>query len=131
MFAKHETSKKLCPSYYGKIGAQLFGVVNKNGNVQFITPLTVTEEFINQNQNLEQRFRFTGKCIEKGCEQWHDEKSICSLPNKIKQKDFSQKENLQYCPIQNQCRWFSQDGKFACYGCNEITRNMEELIMGA
>jgi hypothetical protein len=61
-----------------------FRVVNKDGKVQFITPLTVTEDFIEQNENLEQRFRFTGKCVEKGCGQWNHEESRCSLSKKFR-----------------------------------------------
>ncbi|UOU99376.1 hypothetical protein MUU74_05295 [Chryseobacterium daecheongense] len=126
-------SKKMCPSYVGKAGAQLFGVVNKDGKVQFITPLTVTEEFLELNKeknSLEQRFRFTGKCVEKGCAQWNNEESKCSLSQKVQNLDvgYTNKE-LSYCPIRSNCRWFHQDGKDACFSCNEVTRNMEELLL--
>ena len=126
-------SQKMCPSYVGKAGAQLFGVVNKDGKVQFITPLTVTEEFLELNKgknSLEQRFRFTGKCVEKGCAQWNNEESKCSLSQKVQNLDvgYTNKE-LSYCPIRSNCRWFHQDGKDACFSCNEVTRNMEELLL--
>ncbi len=129
MEANFNSSKKMCPSYVGKVGAQLFGVVNKEGRVQFITPLTVTEEFIQQNDNLEQRFRFTGKCIEKGCAQWDNEESKCSLSKKVQNLETIRSKELSFCPIRSQCRWFSQDGNEACFSCNEITRNMEELLL--
>jgi hypothetical protein len=129
MEASFNSSKKLCPSYVGKVGAQLFGVVNKDGKVQFITPLTVTEDFIQKNDNLEQRFRFTGKCVEKGCAQWNQEESKCSLSKKVQNLEVSRSSALSFCPIRSQCRWFSQDGNDACFSCNEITRNMEELLL--
>ncbi|MGK6343351.1 hypothetical protein ACMGDK_14020 [Chryseobacterium sp. DT-3] len=132
MEANSNTSKKMCPSYLGKVGAQLFGVVSKDGKVQFITPLTVTEDFLKQNEdktNLEQRFRFTGKCVEKGCAQWDKEESKCSLSRKVQNLDFQKETELGYCPIRSRCRWFSQDGKEACFSCNEVTRNMEELLV--
>lgn len=129
MEANSHSSKKLCPSYVGKVGAQLFGVVNKDGRVQFITPLTVTEEFIQQNDNLEQRFRFTGKCVEKGCAQWDNEESKCSLSKKVQNLETIKNKELSFCPIRSQCRWFSQDGNDACFSCNEVTRNMEELLL--
>ncbi|MCE3075117.1 hypothetical protein [Chryseobacterium gwangjuense] len=129
MEANSHSSKKMCPSYVGKVGAQLFGVVNKDGKVQFITPLTVTEEFIQQNDNLEQRFRFTGKCVEKGCAQWDNEESKCSLSKKVQNLETIKNTELSFCPIRSQCRWFSQDGKNACFSCNEVTRNMEELLL--
>lgn len=129
MEANSHSSKKMCPSYVGKVGAQLFGVVNKDGKVQFITPLTVTEEFIQQNDNLEQRFRFTGKCVEKGCAQWDNEESKCSLSKKVQNLETIKNTELAFCPIRSQCRWFSQDGKNACFSCNEVTRNMEELLL--
>lgn len=129
MEADSHSSKKMCPSYIGKVGAQLFGVVNKDGRVQFITPLTVTEEFIQQNDNLEQRFRFTGKCVEKGCAQWDSEESKCSLSKKVQNLETVKNTELSFCPIRSQCRWFSQDGNDACFSCNEVTRNMEELLL--
>lgn len=129
MEADFNSSKKMCPSYVGKVGAQLFGVVNKDGRVQFITPLTVTEEFIQQNDHLEQRFRFTGKCVEKGCAQWDNEESKCSLSKKVQDLDMTKSTELIFCPIRSQCRWFSQDGNEACFSCNEVTRNMEELLL--
>ncbi|UMQ40687.1 hypothetical protein MKS83_14915 [Chryseobacterium sp. Y16C] len=129
MEADFNSSKKMCPSYVGKVGAQLFGVVNKDGRVQFITPLTVTEEFIQQNDHLEQRFRFTGKCVEKGCAQWDNEESKCSLSKKVQELDMTKSTELIFCPIRSQCRWFSQDGNEACFSCNEVTRNMEELLL--
>jgi hypothetical protein len=132
MEANSDTSKKMCPSYIGKVGAQLFGVVGKDGKVQFITPLAVTEDFLKQNQgknSLEQRFRFTGKCVEKGCTQWDKEESKCSLSRKVQNLDFHKEKGLVFCPIRSQCRWFSQDGKEACFSCNEVTRNMEELLV--
>lgn len=129
MESEFNSSKKMCPSYLGKVGAQLFGVVNKDGKVQFITPLAVTEDFIEQNKNLEQRFRFTGKCVEKGCAQWNNEESKCSLSRKVQNLDLNKNKELSYCPIRSQCRWFSQDGNDACFSCNEITRNMEELLV--
>lgn len=129
MEADFNSSKKMCPSYVGKVGAQLFGVVNKDGRVQFITPLTVTEEFIQQNDHLEQRFRFTGKCVEKGCAQWDNEESKCSLSKKVQDLDITKSTELIFCPIRSQCRWFSQDGNEACFSCNEVTRNMEELLL--
>ncbi|PZU20459.1 MAG: hypothetical protein DI622_07955 [Chryseobacterium sp.] len=129
MEADFNSSKKMCPSYVGNVGAQLFGVVNKDGRVQFITPLTVTEEFIQQNDHLEQRFRFTGKCVEKGCTQWDNEESKCSLSKKVQELDMTKSTELIFCPIRSQCRWFSQDGNEACFSCNEVTRNMEELLL--
>ncbi|GEN75556.1 hypothetical protein [Chryseobacterium hagamense] len=129
MEADFNSTQKKCPSYIAKAGAQLFGVVNKDGKVRFITPLTVTEEFIETNDHLEQRFRFTGKCIEKGCAQWNDYDLKCSLPGKVQLLDFPEVPEMSFCPIRNQCRWFFQDGASACFSCNEITRNMEELLL--
>lgn len=131
MEAKSNINQKKCPSYIGKAGAQLFGVVNKDGRVQFITPLTVTEDFIENNGNLEQRFRFTGKCIEKGCGQWDEQELKCSLSGKVQQLIVSETAEMSFCPIRRQCRWFFQDGNEACFSCNEITRNMEELLVNA
>ncbi len=125
---KSTHKSKMCPSYVAKAGAQLFGVVNNEGNITYIsTPLQVTEEFIQDNIGktpLEQRFKFAGKCVEKGCGQWNNEKHECSLPKLV--------ENLQkvntkigFCAIRNSCRWFSQENYKACLSCNEVLRNMQ------
>ncbi len=129
MEADLKNTRKKCPSYIAKAGAQLFGVVNKDGRVQFITPIAVTEDFIEQNHHLEQRFRFTGKCIEKGCAQWNDQDLKCSLPGKAGVLSAPENNELSFCPIRWQCRWFFQEGGKACFSCNEITRNMEELLL--
>lgn len=129
MEADGKSTQKKCPSYLGKAGAQLFGVVDKDGRVQFITPLTVTQDFIETNSRLEQRFRFTGKCIEKGCAQWNDQDFQCSLPGKVRDLAVPEYTEMSFCPIRGQCRWFFQDGNKACFSCDEITRNMEELLL--
>lgn len=128
MEADFNNTQKKCPSYIAKAGAQLFGVVNRDGKVRFITPLTVTEEFLATN-NPEQRFRFTGKCIEKGCGQWNNRDLKCSLPAKMQHPGVPEASSMSFCPIRGECRWFFQDGSQACFSCNEITRNMEELLL--
>lgn len=131
MSIKVKKEDKLCPSYTCKPGAKLFGIVNKEGTISYLTePITVTEEFIKDVSTgtpPEQRFRFTGKCIEGGCSQWDSGNGKCSLSKKVIETIDSKNNELAFCAIRSKCRWYAQDKENACFSCNEVLRNMEEL----
>lgn len=128
---KNQITKTMCPSYVAKAGAQLFGVISKEGKVNFISPISLTEEYLSRSDKstLEQRFRFTGKCIEKGCAQWNSAQEKCTLSQKVSETVQQSVTALFFCPIRSSCRWFLQDGETACLSCNDILRNMEELLL--
>lgn len=82
----------LCPSYFAKSGAELFGVVNKEGRVEYLDEsIKVDQTFVDAAQRYEdetgraadERFRFAGKCIKGGCHQWSLESASCSLVGRI------------------------------------------------
>ncbi|HEA29018.1 MAG TPA: hypothetical protein ENH91_03330 [Leeuwenhoekiella sp.] len=131
---ENSKSSKLCPSYAAKPGSQLFGIVNRNGFIDYLeNTLEVNEPFMEEaskGRNPEERFRFAGNCAKSGCSQWNDGKEQCGLIDKIiKIVDNTEKTELQPCPIRSQCRWYDQRQGLACAQCNEIIRNIEMKIV--
>lgn len=125
-----DSKKLLCPSYVCKPGAQLFGIVNSSGFVDYLnTTLEVNEEFVkeaNKGRAPEKRFRFAGNCAKNGCNQWDKEGSQCGLIDTVVEVfDKSNSQELQTCAIRDKCRWFAQKKELACHNCNEVIRNIE------
>lgn len=120
----------LCPSYVSKPGAQLFGIQNGEGQIDYLkTSITIDQTFVDAAQKgrpAEERFRFAGKCIEKGCHQWNDGTHQCGLVGAIIERMNSALSNAPvHCPIRGRCRWFAQKGMEACANCNDVVRNLE------
>lgn len=131
-----ETSKNdsLCPSYAPKVGAQLFGVVNSNGFINYLaSTIAINESFLNEAANGKDpgaRFRFAGNCAKSGCNHWDGAGHQCGLINKIVELVGNEEnESLQHCPIRSKCRWFAQRQGLACAQCNEIIRNIETRLV--
>jgi hypothetical protein len=121
---------KLCPSYYAKPGAKLYGIVNGSGFIDYLqSTIEIDETFIseaNKGRAPEKRFRFAGNCAKNGCKQWNGKGKECGLIDKIIEiVDNAENSDLQHCPIREKCRWFAQKQGLACAQCNEIIRNIE------
>lgn len=116
-----------CPSYGISPNAELLGVTNSNGEIDFLgKPIKIDEDFIKDNESdvaIETKFRFTGSCANKSCGQWAENK--CSLGANIVKElgSISEKREIPNCPIMENCRWFHQEGEKACRICPLITRN--------
>ncbi len=122
-----------CPSYIAKNGAELFGIINSDGQVHYLSEsIKIDDDFVdeaNKGRKPEERFRFAGKCIEKGCKQWVSETKECGLTQKLV-RTFNKSislENLPNCPIRQKCRWFAQEQELACANCSEVFRNKEAM----
>lgn len=128
---------KLCPSYICKSGASLYGIVNKNGLIDYLPDaIEINQAFVEeakQGREPEKRFRFAGNCAKSGCNHWDGSQKECGLINKIiKIVDKEEVQTLQDCSIRSQCRWYGQKKGLACSQCNEIIRNIEiKLIESA
>ena len=112
----------MCPSHRCKPGSQLLGMRQDDGTVAiFPTPLPIDDAFIKKAKEdplpPEQRFRFTNKCIEAGCNQWTEKG--CGVVERIVQhlEDLPTLENLPDCGIRNKCRWYRQRGSDSCKAC--------------
>ncbi len=124
----------LCPSSKAKPGAQLLGVRQRDGTVAILPQaLPVDEHFMHVVRKdptpPEQRFRFSNKCVENGCEQWTGKN--CGVIERVVEflDAVPNKETLPVCSIRPRCRWYKQRSAEACRICpyvlTEITT--EEL----
>ena len=124
----------ICPSSRAKPGAQLLGVRQREGTIAILPQaLPVDDDFMQVVQQdptpPEQRFRFSNKCVENGCEQWTG-KSCGVIERVVEYLDqVPVKQTLPACSIRPACRWYAQRGSDACRICpyvlTEITT--EEL----
>jgi hypothetical protein len=120
-----------CPSYIAKSGAELFGIINSEGQVHYLSEsIVIDDDFVdeaNKGRKPEERFRFAGKCIEKGCKQWETNTNMCGLTQKIIRtiNNIDTLKELPNCAIRDKCRWFAQENELACANCSEVFRNQE------
>ena len=122
----------LCPSYVAKPGAALLGIVDADGRVSFLkTPIRIDNTFVaeaRRGRPPEERFRFTGKCIQSGCHQWDNDNHQCSLVDRlIAGFERATDVSIPDCPIRSRCRWFAQRGRAACVNCNDVVRHAEVM----
>lgn len=126
----------LCPSYYAKPGAQLYGIVNGGGFIDYLqSTIEIDETFVTEakkGRDPEKRFRFAGNCAKNGCKQWDSGGKECGLIDKVIEiVNNEEKSELQHCAIRSECRWFAQKQGLACAQCNEIIRNIETKALEA
>lgn len=123
----------LCPSYVAKPGAELYGIVNSSGLIDYLkATMEVSEAFMEEalkGREPEKRFRFAGNCAKSGCNHWNHGGGQCGLIDQVVEWiDNPVPETLQECPIRDRCRWFRQRAGLACAQCNEVIRNIETLV---
>lgn len=121
----------MCPSNRCKPGSKLLGVRQDNGIVSILPEaLPIDQTFIDKvkghKRPPEQRFRFTNKCIENGCNQWSGKG--CGVIDQVIQylDKIPSTEELPKCSIRVQCRWFLQKGSDACKVCPYILTEITE-----
>jgi hypothetical protein len=121
----------MCPSHRCKPGSKLIGVRQEDGTVAILPQaLPIDENFIEKAKQhpmaAEQRFRFTNKCIEGGCNQW-DGKG-CGVANRMLQylDQVVTQEALPPCAIRQNCRWFLQEGPESCKICPYVLTEISE-----
>jgi hypothetical protein len=124
-----------CPSSVAKPGAELFGIQNKSGRIEYLDESVVVDktfvETARQGRVPEERFRFASNCNKNGCAHWAGEVTGCGLVGKIVEVMNRKAEaTLVACAIRDRCRWFHQQGATACANCDEIVRNLrvEEVL---
>lgn len=121
-------SALLCPSSLAKPNAELFGILDSSGQIEFLeTSITIDKTFIEAAKDSrapEERFRFAANCIKGGCHQWDASHANCGLVGKIIENMNKQVDKfLPICSIRDRCRWYHQESELACHNCNEIVRN--------
>ena len=119
----------LCPSSIAKPGAELFGVQDAAGHIEYLDePIVIDKTFVDvarQGRAPEERFRFASNCAKNGCGHWAGEGTVCGLVGKIVDAMNRKAEaELVACPIRDRCRWYHQQGATACASCDEVVRNL-------
>lgn len=113
------TTNKLCPSSPMEKGALLMGLVNAQGQIDYLgTPIPINKKFIKiafEGRSPGKRFRFANKCTESGCARW--KKGGCSVAEHASTIAIKSSKSTPNCGIRKACRWFSQEGVVACNIC--------------
>ena len=120
-----------CPSNRCKPGSKLLGIRQEDGKVAILPDaLPIDDAFIEKTKEhpvpAEQRFRFTNKCIENGCNQWTG--VGCGVIEEVVQylSQVPAHETLPPCSLRVHCRWFLQKGADACRICPYIITEITE-----
>jgi hypothetical protein len=99
----------------------VIGVMGADGRLEYLRDrLEIDQAFIDEvsvDARPEQRFRFSGPCVEHGCEQWDG--CRCTVIDRVmaQVEPPGGEPSLQPCAIRTACRWFDQTGPDACRVC--------------
>lgn len=120
-----------CPSAPPEPGAMLFGIVTAPGEVAYLNPAVpatqaLIESFSQEGIPIENRMRFSGRCMEHRCVQWSGQAGSgrCGLVDRaLDALSISEDpESLPNCAIRATCRWYAQHKRKACAACPEVIR---------
>jgi len=121
----------LCPSSRCAEGAQLLGVVQKDGRVAF-TPdeIWVDTTFVqiaHLGRKPEARFRFASPCQRGRCEQWTGERCgvVDAVVDALSEAEVPHGLSLPRCSIRSRCRWFAQSGAEGCRVCPFVITDID------
>lgn len=129
-----------CPSARPEMaGAVVLGVVREIDGETFIhhlaEPHPVTPEVLALagSAPLGSVFRFAATCAEDACAHFDGER--CRLGAKLAASPPERARTLPPCRIRNDCRWYQQEGKAACFVCplifSEIATPSEHVARAA
>lgn len=126
-----DVSGHTCPSTTLDHGDTLIGVVGSDNQVHFVSPpLPVDDDFraaAERTGRAERRFRFSGACIEDGCEQWSDGR--CGVIDAVTDAAGSAPVvPLSRCAIRRSRRWFDQHGADACRICPLVVTDGRDAL---
>lgn len=134
--ASLDTLTKTCPSGPPEPGSVLLGMVVAPGQVAYLSPgIPVTAELLDgltqSGIPIENRMRFSCKCMEHSCEQWSGDGSggRCGLVDRAiaALAITSGPDELPRCGIRATCRWYAQHKAKACAACPEVIRRPPEI----
>jgi len=115
----------LCPSAPPDwAGARLIGIVGGTADAPHMTPLeqsiSATPELLKLAEPVSptEVFRFSAPCVGGTCQHFSDDE--CHLAKKIVRLLPVASHALPFCTIRAGCRWFSPEGKDACYRCPQV-----------
>lgn len=115
----------LCPSAQPEwsdsvVFAIAAGTVEAPQVLHLPEPQSVTQELLALAEPVTptEVFRFAAPCAEKGCS--HFDGSQCQLVQRIVEGVPPVADILPPCRIRQDCRWWQQEGKEACFRCTQI-----------
>ena len=119
-----------CPSAQPEMSnARVLGIIetgSTNRQLSYVNePLSVSSGLIKAYKlhNLSDKVRFSATCEESKCTHFDGDK--CMLASRIVDKLPMVSKSLPPCLIRKTCRWFSQEGKSACFRCPQIQTYVE------
>src|SRR5262245_37614164 len=104
--------------------AAVIGIIGGTVDKPVVTPLErtllVTSEVLALAAPVSptEVFRFAAPCAGGACQ--HFRNGACHLAQKIVQLLPSVADQLPFCAIRANCRWFHQEGREACYRCPQV-----------
>jgi hypothetical protein len=113
-----------CPSARCQPGAQVLGVVQPDGTVEYLRhAIPVDAQFVqiaSRGRSPEQRFRFSDTCAEGACGQWNGER--CTVIDNVLAHlpGTTERVSIPRCGIRATCRWYRQNGAEACASCSLV-----------
>jgi hypothetical protein len=127
-----KSDRARCPSAKCKEGAELLGVVGRDGVVAYLPrPMVIDDEFVqiaSVGRDPGKRFRFSDSCVEARCKQWTGTR--CGVIDEIIRRlsPPATAPSLRKCAIRSTCRWFAQAGAAACSVCPLVITNLECIV---
>lgn len=122
---KETKSIPLCPSSRPEAeDSTIFGVVNgsvEHPSVTYLkSTIPVTEEVLKLAEPVTptEVFRIASPCATSGC--LHFDGQNCKLAQRVAEQLPTVAETLPPCAIRQNCRWFLQEGKAACFRCPQV-----------
>jgi hypothetical protein len=127
----------MCPSADAEMsGSVIFGVVVGTPEEPYVIHLDRVKQIPQELLDLDspvkpaEIFRIAATCIENGCMHFDGDK--CRLTARIVNGLDIVTDQIPACAIRANCRWWYQEGKSACWRCQQVVRDnyvaSEQLI---
>lgn len=120
-----EPSQVMCPSAQpGMKEPRLIGVAMFDQDQPYVAylnePVPLSNEILSLAGPADPRevFRIAAHCEESKCTHFNGDK--CNLATRIVQILPAVVDNLPACLIRATCRWYTQEGKDACFRCPQV-----------
>ncbi len=134
---KKSPKSLMCPSADAEMsGSVIFGVVVGTPAEPHVIHLDRVKQIPQELLDLDspvkpaEIFRIAATCIENGCV--HFDGSKCRLTARIVDGLDTVTDQIPACAIRANCRWWYQEGKSACWRCQQVVRDnyvaSEQLI---
>ncbi|GHG50210.1 hypothetical protein GCM10012320_18620 [Sinomonas cellulolyticus] len=114
----------LCPSAPPSEGAVILAVEGVEGELAYLRPAIPLGSAAHDldHSAVGDLLRFASPCRSSGCAHWRGGR--CNLVDTlVGVATETEDRELPRCAIRSRCRWFAQDGKFACSVCTNVRRN--------